>query len=148
MEWEITGVGCCANHGTYLYDAFSKGLDDCKRACVEVYSNCGWINYYETKWCSIIQKTSDCSKLSLEATICGSNTPVEVHKYLPRHGNTLAISIQFLFTIKLSRSYSQINNFMYHLKKSRKQQKILKLQKLQRQQKMMTPPPMVTLLDG
>ena len=90
IEWKKTGVGCCA--GDSIFKGWSKGFDDCKKKCVD-QSNCGWINYFDSKWCSVIPKTSDCSKLSSEKSVCGSTITVHVHKYLPRHGNTLFASI-------------------------------------------------------
>ena len=93
VEWEDTGVGCCKNPGSFLYNGQSTGLDDCKAKCVD-NSNCGWINYFDNKFCSMMPKTSDCSIRNSGPTDCGSSGQVvHVHKYIPRHGNTFDASI-------------------------------------------------------
>ena len=98
IEWADTGVGCCANPGPFIYNGWSTGLDDCKARCVD-NSNCGWINYATTRWCSIILKTADCSERNSGPRDCGAGGQIfRVHKYLPRHGNTFDTSNQFMIT--------------------------------------------------
>ena len=93
VEWEDTGVGCCTNPVSFLYNGQSTGFDDCKAKCVD-NSNCGWINFFNNNHCSLIPKTSDCSNRDTGPTDCGSSGQnVHVHKYLPRHGNTFNTSI-------------------------------------------------------
>ena len=92
--------GCCASPGRFIYNDYSDGLDACQRGCF-ANSNCGWINYSDDKWCSLIPKTSDCSELDSGRSDCGKGGAniFYVYKYLPRHGNTLVASIYFLLTI-------------------------------------------------
>ena len=95
VRWQRANTrGCCAYAKDVTYNDYTHGLDDCKRMCF-ANSNCGWINYSDDKWCTIIHKNSDCSQLLTRPSDCGKGGAniFYVYKYLPRHGNTLVAFI-------------------------------------------------------